>query len=69
MIAPDDLATPGAPSIPDLLRGAAMVALGAVSRFLKENSTSLKEVRFVLYDPETFRAYEQALAPLTPRKG
>jgi O-acetyl-ADP-ribose deacetylase (regulator of RNase III) len=47
---------------------AAVVALGAVSRFLRENSTSLKEIRFVLYDTDTLKVYEKALELLAPHK-
>lgn len=46
---------------------AAMVALGAVYRYLKENETSLNEVRFVLYDSSTFDTYAETLEALAPR--
>jgi len=40
------------------------VALGAVSSFLRENITSIKEVVFVLFDSGTFDAYSSALSEI-----
>ena len=39
---------------------AAPVALSEVIRFLKEENHSLREVRFVLFNEETYQAYETA---------
>jgi len=41
---------------------AAKVALGIVTAFLRDVPTSLKEVFFVLYDSNTYRAYSTELA-------
>jgi len=46
---------------------AATVALGAVSRYLRDNETTLEEVRFVLFDRFTFNTYSKALEVLAPR--
>lgn len=43
---------------------AAPVALSEVIRFLKEENHSLREVRFVLFNEETYQAYETALSRL-----
>jgi len=43
---------------------AARVALGAVISFLKEHTTSIKEVVFVLFDSGTFTSYASALAEI-----
>ena len=43
---------------------AAKVAIGAVSSFLRNNVTSIKEVVFVLFDSATFTAYSSALAEI-----
>ena len=40
---------------------AAGVALRAVSGFLREKATSVREVVFVLFDPRTYEAYAAAL--------
>jgi O-acetyl-ADP-ribose deacetylase (regulator of RNase III) len=40
---------------------AAQAALSEVRRFLQEEDHSLREVRFVLFDESTYRAYEEAL--------
>ena len=40
---------------------AARVAIKAVVSFIKEQSTTLKEVVFVLFDPATYQAYATAL--------
>ncbi len=40
---------------------ASKVAIEAVVKFLKEETTSLKEVVFVLFDSATFKAYQEAL--------
>ena len=40
---------------------AAKVALGTVASFLRESTTSIKEVIFVLFDSRTFEAYSSAL--------
>jgi O-acetyl-ADP-ribose deacetylase (regulator of RNase III) len=40
---------------------AAKVALDTVIWFLKEEGVSLKEVRFVLFDAETFGVYQKML--------
>ena len=40
---------------------AAKVALGTVMSFLKEEARSLKEVRFVLFDTRTYKAYQISL--------
>ncbi len=42
---------------------AAKVALGAIADFIR-NDESLEEVRFVLFDPRTFKAYEEVLKEL-----
>lgn len=46
---------------------AAPEALAAVSRFLRGPKTSVREVIFVLFDAETFKAYEKALKALEAR--
>lgn len=46
------------------VREAARVALGAVAAFLAEVAAGPERIRFVLFDEETFRAYEDALASL-----
>ena len=43
---------------------ASRIALKAVADYLKSNKTSLKEVRFVLYDTGTYDAYARALAEI-----
>ncbi len=43
---------------------AARVALETVIAFLRDSSTSLKEVFFVLYDSKTYQAYNTKLAEL-----
>jgi O-acetyl-ADP-ribose deacetylase (regulator of RNase III) len=43
---------------------AADIALGAVADFLKQNTTSLKEVVFVLFDRQTLESYQSALISL-----
>ena len=43
---------------------ASKVALKAIADFLKSNKTSLKEVRFVLYDTKTYDAYARALSEI-----
>ena len=40
---------------------AAKVALETVIEFLKEEARSLKEVRFVLFDTQTYAAYQNGL--------
>jgi len=50
--------------IPD----AARVALQTVSHFLTEQSSSLKEVTFVLFDARTYDTYSTALRELTNEK-
>ena len=40
---------------------ASEVAIGTVITFLRQNTFSLKEVVFVLFDPQTFGAYSSAL--------
>jgi O-acetyl-ADP-ribose deacetylase (regulator of RNase III) len=40
---------------------AANVALGTLMSFLKEEAWSLKEVRFVLFDTRTYKAYQISL--------
>jgi O-acetyl-ADP-ribose deacetylase (regulator of RNase III) len=47
---------------------AARVALGAVISFLKEQSTSIKEVVFVLFDSGTLTRYTSALAEVAKEK-
>ena len=65
-----DLATIAFPSISTGAYGypvheAAAVALNAVRRFLITNeTTSIKEVRFVLFDPSTLAVYADVLAAL-----
>ena len=44
---------------------AAKVAISAVITFLQQSTTSLREVVFVLFDPQTFRAYSSALNEVT----
>ena len=44
---------------------AAKVAISAVITFLQQSTTSLREVVFVLFDPQTFRAYSSALNEIT----
>ena len=44
---------------------AAKVAIGAVSSFLQEKVTSIKEVVFVLFDSATFTAYSSALSEIS----
>lgn len=46
------------------VENAARVALAEVASFLGTGGTAPAEVRFVLFDSETFRAYEQALKQL-----
>ncbi len=46
------------------VREAARVALGAVAAFLAEETGGPQRIRFVLFDGETYRAYEEALASL-----
>ena len=43
---------------------AAKVALGTVVSFLRESATSIKEVKFVLFDSRTFETYSLALAEI-----
>ena len=43
------------------LEQAAKVALETIISFLKEEVVSLKEVRFVLFDAGTYKAYTKAL--------
>jgi len=43
---------------------AARVALAEVASFLETGGKAPEEVRFVLFDSDTFRAYEQALERL-----
>ena len=43
---------------------AAGVAIGAVSRYLKDNATSLKSVNFVVYDGGAFKIYSEELRNL-----
>jgi len=45
---------------------AAEVAVETVASFLKEEDTSLKEVRFVLFDAATYASYRSALDRLAP---
>jgi len=47
---------------------AAKVAIGAVCSFLKEHTTSLKEVVFVLFDRGIFEDYSSALAEVVKGK-
>jgi O-acetyl-ADP-ribose deacetylase (regulator of RNase III) len=47
------------------LEQAAKVALEAVISFLKEEAASLKEVRFVLFDTETYGIYQEVLRDIT----
>jgi len=47
---------------------AAKVAISTVAFFLKEHTTSLKEVVFVLFDRATFEAYSSALAEMAKGK-
>jgi len=49
------------------LAEATEVALSTVIAFLRDASTSLEEVLFVLYDSETYRAYSSKLAELAGR--
>ena len=44
---------------------AAKIAIGAVSSFLRENVTSIREVVFVLFDSATFAAYSSALKEIS----
>ena len=44
---------------------AAPIALGSMAKYLKENTTTVKDVRFVLHDSETYKAYAQALAAIS----
>lgn len=44
---------------------AAKVALSTVVSFLKEQTTSIKEVVFVLFDAATFASYSSALSEIT----
>ncbi len=44
---------------------AAKVAISAVITFLQQSTTSLKKVVFVLFDPQTFKAYSSALNEVT----
>ncbi|PPD58754.1 O-acetyl-ADP-ribose deacetylase [Dehalogenimonas etheniformans] len=46
------------------LNQASKIALKTVADYLKSNKTSLKEVRFVLYDTKTYEAYAKALAEI-----
>jgi len=43
---------------------AAKVALETVIAFLRDSSTSLQEVFFILYDSKTYQAYNTKLAEL-----
>jgi O-acetyl-ADP-ribose deacetylase len=43
---------------------AAKIALETVTEYLRLNKTSLKEVRFVLYDTKTYDAYARALSEI-----
>jgi O-acetyl-ADP-ribose deacetylase (regulator of RNase III) len=43
---------------------AAEVALAEVSAFLRDESTSLQEIIFVLYDPMTYQSYSKKLAEI-----
>ena len=45
---------------------ASKIALKAVADYLKSNKTSLKEVRFVLYDTATYKSYAKALSEIKP---
>ncbi len=47
---------------------AAKVALRAVTSFLKEKTTSLREIIFVLYDSQTYQSYRSALEELEEEK-
>ena len=47
---------------------AAKVALRAVASFLKEKTTSLREIIFVLYDSQTYQSYRSALEELGEEK-
>jgi O-acetyl-ADP-ribose deacetylase (regulator of RNase III) len=47
---------------------AARVALEAVISFLREQTTSIKEVVFVLFDSRTFEVYSAALQELAGEK-
>jgi O-acetyl-ADP-ribose deacetylase (regulator of RNase III) len=47
---------------------AAKVALKAVASFLKEKTTSLREITFVLYDSPTYQSYHSALQELEEEK-
>ena len=47
---------------------AAKVALRAVVSFLKEKTTSLREIIFVLYDSQTYQSYRSALEELGEEK-
>jgi len=46
------------------LGDASTVAVKAVVSFLKEQTTSLKEIVFVLFDPRTYEAYSSALGEI-----
>ena len=50
------------------LSDASRVAVKAVASFLKEQSTSLKEVVFVLFDSRTYEAYSSALEEIERQK-
>ncbi len=47
------------------LNEAAPVALSAVADFLRQNATTLRLVRFVLYSEQAYAAYEQAAKALS----
>jgi len=47
---------------------AAKVALRAVISFLKEKTTSLREISFVLYDSQTYHSYRSVLEELAKEK-
>ena len=47
---------------------AAEVAIGAVTDFLQQSTTSLKDVVFVLFDSKTFDAYSLALGEIAGKK-
>ena len=48
---------------------AAKVATGAVITFLRQNTTSIKEVVFVLFDAKTFATYSSALRETAAKMG
>ena len=69
LAAKDHLASISFPSISTGAYGypvneAARVALGAVISFLRESTTSIREVVFVLFDSPAFEAYSSALSEI-----